>query len=349
MIINPLYSRASNATVINNNKIVDVNSGVQRYQRGKFGYALLTEGASTNLLYNSSFESGDATNWTASTGITTSITTTSIHRTYGMSLSNSGATTQRFFQSQTLGLNTYCLSAYVKASDGVIPDSTVCQLYSATTSGGTALTTIVEYAFSGWYRLSAIFNGSATTYYNGIIVNSGKTVTVDAFQLESGFEFPTSYIYTITGATASRSADALSYSLSSSTFSVNAIESGSISIWIKPDFYSTISSTKIITFVEIGTGDTTSYKLQYDCNEEQFIFLCKNSSYSYLSVPFSKNEFIHLCATWTGTTSSIYVNSVKGTDDNTFSILTTHPQKVYVGQANGIENFYGLIDDLVIL
>lgn len=349
MLINPVFSRDSIASIFIGNCIADVNNSIYRFQQGKFNSALVMEGSSTNLLYNSSFEY-DTTDWSrTSTGVTTSVTTSvTFHRDNAVCLTT-GSSEEKLYQAQTLTSTTYTLSAYVRVNSGLIPSATVCSLYAAKTTGDTVLTTTYHYEGNYWYRLSASFTGDANTWYSGISVNSGNTVYVDAIQLEAK-PFSSSYIYTVSGATQTRNAELLSYALSATTFSIITKDAGSLSVWVKPFFDYTVSGTGTYTIIQVGSGSTTSYKIIYDSSGDTFSFVCKNSTSATKSFNFNGVNFIHVCATWSGTTSSIYVNGEKGTDDSSFSVLSTEPVYLYVGSDDdGSNPFYGLMDDIAVL
>ena len=99
--------------------------------------------------------------------------------------------------------------------------------------------------------------------------------------------------------------------------------------------------------MQIGTSGS-GYTLQYNADSDQFEFDCKKATQATFSgVTFGITEFLHVCATWTGTTSSLYINGVKGQDDSSFSVLSSNPEKIYIGtESDGSNPYFGIIDDV---
>lgn len=330
-------------------KIKEIPSNMPRFQNGMFGKAIIMEGSSTNLVDNSSFASNDFTDWSTGGTATTSITSsTTLNGRYALDFTASGAD-RLLYQSVGLTVVPYTISAYVKDVNNNIVDSSVCQVYGSTVDENqSALTTYYEYLGDGWYRVYGFFDADTGICYYGVEIKSGKQVYIDAVQLEAK-EFPTSYIFTTTGSSASRNADTLTYALSASTYSLTLADAGTVSVWIKPYFFRGITAGTY-TVLHIGDG-SDYYQLRYNVTGDQFEFYDTESAVSaYIDAVFDRNKFIYLTATWTGSTSNIYVNGVSGITNSSFDSIDAEPTLLTIGtDYAGSNPFYGLIDDLMVL
>ena len=255
--------------------------------------------------------------------------------------------------------NTHTLSAYV---------------YDGTTGniGGTVSTTVAKFIFNGssvvpsaytdqgggWWRLS--YSGAASNAASdyGIAVLSGKTIYVDGVQLEEK-AYATTYTdgtlgsgYAWTGtvndSTSTRTNTDLLYT---STSNIGA-SSGTINLWLKPDWSTsdvTGSSTRK-TIVSTGSPITsTSHDLYLFYDEAgRFVFYVdasSNPAANYITV--ARGQWVHIVATWNGSSTILYANNTASTAANYTQAL--NPGTLYVGRRSAGQTNNGSISDFRIL
>ena len=128
---------------------------------------------------------------------------------------------------------------------------------------------------------------------------------------------------------------------------------GSISAWIKP---SSVTATQTSPHLNRSIISKGNVYLSLNINESGY-----PSLYFYdgavrevvASTQVSTSSWMHICATWSTTSSAIYVNGTsEATSSNTPADVSSSQTggNVYIGktQASGIDYFGGLIDELAV-
>jgi hypothetical protein len=241
------------------------------------------------------------------------------------------------------GVNASTLSAYVydgtAGNTGGVVDGSVVQLAIGSTGIGTSYSDMG----GGWWRLNSSFAGVGSSQSYGIQVKPGKTIYVDGVQLEEK-GYTTSYTdgslgvgYSWSGtannSSSSRAVTNIDYSLANNLDP----NSGSISLWYKPDFSTTGVSkwNPILGMSTVSTWPGLWYSEQYGI----FIFLdSTGSNGASKSVAVDRNKWYHLVVTWEngGGNRKIYVNNgTPGTNNTVIGSFNT----LKLGR-NGIENYF---------
>ncbi len=261
------------------------------------------------------------------TSVTPAANTTAPYYKFGSKstkLDGSSADATNYLTSINVGSTaTQTLSAYVyngtSGSVGGTVDGTVATLVF---KGSSVSTTYTDMG-GGWWRLTYSGAGVNAASNYGVHVQTGKIVYVDGVQLEA-LAFPTTYTdgglgtgygwdSDCTGASADgagtannscsiRTATSIQYS---ATNNISAT-AGSISLWYKPSHNNDGSTYQGL----FNAGGNNMIDAFYYIPGNYIRFGNNNQLACYLAAN-QKDNWIHVVATWTGTTRTIYCNNAK--------------------------------------
>ena len=136
---------------------------------------------------------------------------------------------------------------------------------------------------------------------------------------------------------------------------LNLVNSGSISIWIKPDiaFPSTSTSNSFRSIIgkvsSGGTGQQSYFIDWYGSNSSNILRfgLGDSSGLTAATTSFNPNQdWAHICATWNGTTMKLFVNGSLSSSVNQNRIMQVLNVDLRIGAF--FTNWSGLIDDVKI-
>lgn len=245
--------------------------------------------------------------------------------------------------------NKHALSAYVydstSGNEGGTVDSSTAELYY----NGSTITTSYENVGSGWWRLSGTLTAANASRSYGVSVKSGKTVYIDAVQLEELGHASTytdgslgddySWSSTANNSTSTRAAVNIEYSASTANISAT---SGTVSFWLKTDWAGDDSYEHNLFAVDTSSGSLRLYK-----DSDNSLKLTDGSNTATKSVSWSADTWQYITAHWGSSDLQVYVNASSGTAPGAFSAPTINTAgSIYVGSnTSGTTGLDGVVSD----
>ncbi len=335
-----------------------VESGVPRFEEGRFGKGIMVEEGTTNLLSNPSFEMGDFSGWFSS--FQDGLAYWKINPDEGFcgqrSIVLTGNGTHRWcgigsiVENPAIG-ETYSFSGYFKCDSGITYGGSI-RILKSTDNGITwayvASSAVVRSTY--WQRIEMQYaveegvNAIALEVISSTGNTDGKNVYADGFQLEAK-PYPTSFV------DGTRAAETLTIPASMLDFS-----KGTISLWFKPSEafwngsynriigHATAMNTNELTIARNGTGSSLI------CYASDASVQWSGGTYSALQSQTSlvADTWYNLVFTWeNGGKLTLYVNGVKEGQINYDKIPSVFGT-LAVGYHPNISDRYanGIIDDL---
>lgn len=346
----------SGQTVGHMGQVPTSKSGIT-FAPGKFGKAVQTPRATTNLVDNPSFEVG-TTGWSnystgAATGTRTRVTTEAYAGSYSYELVKvTGAVGERWGASTSVSVTsgtTYTVSAWVY----IVSSVGGTQIFAMETGGAlSGTTTSIAGATQGWTRITRTMTASSTG--NGLVFlyvanASDMTVHIDAVQVEA-VAYATAYCDgslgtghswsgTAHASTSSRTAATLYYNTSTVLYQ----RKGSVMAWAYP----TVNSVGQMVFYQYTSGGMIYIR----ANAAGVWGYAFAGSEVATATAVTANTWAHVALTWEDSTINFYVDGAL-VDTRTLGPWTAGLQTAFaIGSEWGgtSQNFSGLIDDVVIL
>jgi len=323
------------------------------------GSAVRVEESRTNLILNSSFETGTLDNWTNPSGFTKA-SDKAMHGTYSIKAANLGAGGYAAYQSVTVSASTkYTLSGWIYETNASGHEAYFDALQD---DGSTTYCQAHVGVFSAWTYTSCSFTTTASAAITYIRMvgygNAGSNIYwFDAVQLEAG-AFATSYIPTTTAA-ATRNGENIQYANTGNL----TTGSGTISAWVKPEWASTDTNTRgndyYGTIFESGYGTANSLLFTFftrnNTASNNLAIFQQGGTFDYTTClpSFAANSWHHAALTYaTGQPLKIYWDGAlcTSTPGNANNVPTTGNMTLgkYYAYANPNSYFNGLISDFTI-
>lgn len=337
------------------------------YRAGKFGKALQTGEATTNLVLNPSFET-NATSWVkAGTGTTiTRITTDSYVgsaclQVAAADVGGAGVYSEVTTRMPVTAGTSYTWSLGVKAVSASTYEFLMrIAWYDA---GGSALapsTSSAKTATTAWgtYSYTAVAPAGATTAVVYLIRNAGGTATynIDAVQFEA-LAYPTPYCdgslgtgHTWSGtahaSTSARTAASLRY-LNAGNISAAA---GTIMAWVKPskpDGYAP-ASTDYDIIAECNYGSSgVMLGMAYGAGGAALYGWAGGSSVT--GAALAQETWSHVALTWDGSNIALYINGALADSDTQSAAVALGTDTLNVGVWDSGSVWGGTIDEFALL
>ena len=328
-------TRATTATRVNSSGLIEsVASNVPRldYTNGSCP-SILVEPQRTNLLLRSQEIDNVAWVRNASPTITANASISPDGTLNADNFSTTASASGVYQVPAVISGGTYTFSVYIKNISNATNIRIGCDLnpstgfvdYNAVTNtiystGGSIISSSVESAGNGWYKIKASYNttGIVNTFIIFSLSSSTFNYSIWGAQLEAG-SYATSYIPT-TSASVTRNADVISKTGISSIFGTN--QGTLFCDFLAPSVDN--SNTQYIFDVSDGTNGTINRLAFYKTPSGYYQLFTDAGT----NVTINYNTRNKVAIVWNGTNVKIYAN---GTQQANITYANTNPSKINLG------------------
>jgi len=309
--------------------------------------ALLLEPQRTNVFQNSGWTGGGATptGWTSF--ISGSTTALASIKNLSVTAYRFSGTSQRTFFVNSISVTsgtTYTISFYVE-SVTTAAEIQQCVSFGSSTSStyyknGVAITSLTLVEAGNLYSVTWVAGTTATADMRiGIGTQSNVTanIVISMPQMEQG-AYPTTFILSPVGASATRIAD----SFSRNNIYTNGLITSSGGTWFV-ELRGNLSYTRDNTQNQLlfsDTGLTNFFRLRNDGTPNTRLRIQKNVSGTTSDLFLTNTDTVKFAIKWNGSTADVFVNGTKEVSATSFTAtqlqdLTVNPQVPIFVQAMG--------------